>query len=279
MQESSYQKIEKVMRFRVIVLLAIIALLIAGGIYWYLKNSSKDTGIWQPKPGTTWHWQLTGRIDTSFDVDMYDIDLFDVPKSTIEELQKDGKVVICYFSAGSFEPWRQDARDFPEAVLADKMKYWNEWWLDIRYLDELMPIMTKRMDLAVAKGCDGVEPDNVDAYSNPTGRPLTAEDQLRYNKMLATEAHKRGLSIGLKNNVDQVVELEPYFDWALNEECLSYNECEKLLPFIRAGKAVFGVLYEHRADDFCDYTNELGYSFWQKTYDLDSSGISCTNYL
>jgi len=271
--------IARARRFRLILVFILLALLIAAGLYYYFTRQQGEAEIWQPKPGTTFHWQLTGRIDTSLDVDMYDIDLFDTPKFIIEELQADGKIVICYFSAGSFEPWRSDARDFPDVVRANKMQHWNEWWLDIRYIDVLQPIMTNRMDIAVSKGCDGVEPDNVDAYSNRTGRPLTAEDQLRYNKMLAIEAHKRGLSIGLKNDVDQVVELEPYFDWALNEECISYNECEKLLPFIRAGKAVFGAIYEHHADDFCNYTNNLGYSFWQKSYDLDASGRSCANYL
>ena len=276
MQDSTYPNIKKARRFRMLLLLVFLVILVAGGIYWYFTKRQQPTGeIWQPKPGTTWHWQLTGRIDTSLDVDMYDIDLFDTPKFIIEELQADGKVVICYFSAGSFEPWRSDARDFPDIVIAGKMQHWNEWWLDIREIDVLRDIMTKRMDLAVEKGCDGVEPDNVDAYSNRSGRPLQAEDQLRYNKMLAQEAHKRGLSIGLKNDLEQVIELEPYFDWALNEECISYQECEKLLPFIEAGKAVFGAIYEHRAEDFCDYTNSLGYSFWQKTYDLDASGISC----
>ena len=47
--------------------------------------------------------------------------------------------------------------------------------------------MRKRMDMAKNKGCDGIEPDNVDAYSNHnTGFHFTAADQLAYNKWLAT---------------------------------------------------------------------------------------------
>ena len=47
--------------------------------------------------------------------------------------------------------------------------------------------MGKRMDLAKSKGCDGIEPDNVDVYSNHnTGFHFTASDQLAYNKWLAT---------------------------------------------------------------------------------------------
>jgi hypothetical protein len=36
---------------------------------------------------------------------MYDVDLFDTPKATIQLLQSQGKKVVYYFSAGSFEGW------------------------------------------------------------------------------------------------------------------------------------------------------------------------------
>lgn len=53
---------------------------------------------------------------------------------------------------------------------------------------------------------------------------------------LFTEAHSRGLSVGLKNDVDQIHSLVSHFDWALNEECVQYNECNKYQPFFDAGK-------------------------------------------
>ena len=67
-----------------------------------------------------------------------------------------------------------------------------------------MAIMQARLDLAVQKRCDGVEPDNVDGYANDTGFDLSSLDQLTYNQWLASEAHTRNLSIGLKNDLDQV---------------------------------------------------------------------------
>ena len=82
------------------------------------------------------------------------------------------------------------------------------------------------MDLCRQRGFDGVEADNVDGYSNATGFPLTAADQLAYNRFLARAAHARGLSIGLKNDLAQVAELEPDFDFAVNEECFAFSECE-----------------------------------------------------
>ena len=38
---------------------------------------------WSRAPGTSWQIQLQGTLDTSLNVDMYDIDLFDTPVSVI----------------------------------------------------------------------------------------------------------------------------------------------------------------------------------------------------
>ncbi len=39
-------------------------------------------------------------------------------------------------------------------------------------------------------------------------------------------------------DVDQAAELEPHFDFAVNEECFDFDECHRLTPFVAAGKAV-----------------------------------------
>ena len=231
--------------------------------------------IWQPTPGTSWQWQLTGTIDTSFDVQMYDIDLFDTPKSTIDTLHGQGRVVICYFSAGSWEDWRPDAADFPANVKGNSNGWPGEKWLDIRNIAALSPIMQARLDLAVDKGCDGVEPDNVDGYNNKTGFPLTGNDQLTYNRWLADQAHARGLSVGLKNDVEQVTQLEPYFNWALDEQCFEYNECDLLLPFVQAGKAVFGVEYSGSLASFCPEANSMDFDWLKKNENLNASREAC----
>ncbi len=228
-----------------------------------------DGHIWQPKPGTCWQWQLNDEVNTSWDVTMYDIDLFDTPQTTIDKLHTDGRIVICYFSAGSWEEWREDARDFPDEVLGEPLEEWeDERWLDISRIDLLEPIMLVRLNLAVAKNCDGVEPDNVDGYTNETGFDLTYDDQLEYNLWLAEQAHQRGLSIGLKNDLDQIDEVVDDFDWALNEECFQFDECDELLPFIEAGKAVFGVEYVGDPEDYCPQAIEMGFSWLTKTLNL-----------
>ena len=231
---------------------------------------------WQPAPGTSWQWQLSGHIDTSFDVEMYDIDLVEASQAVIDQLHADGRTVICYFSAGSWEEWRADADQFPDSVIGKKLDNWpGENWLDIRQLETLAPIMSARLDLAVQKDCDGVEPDNVDGYSNDTGFPLSYADQLTYNQWLAEQAHQRGLSIGLKNDLDQILDLVSYFDWALNEECFFYDECELLQPFVQAGKAVFGVEYELETSQFCPQANAQNFDFLKKNWDLDAWQLAC----
>ncbi len=239
----------------------------AGNIF--AQSNDPEQNLWKPQPGTTWQWQLTDEVNTSYDVEMYDIDLFDVPQEIIDELHDDGRIVICYFSAGSWEDWRDDASDFPNEILGQTLDGWeDERWLDISQIELLEPVMIARLDLAVEKGCDGVEPDNVDAYNNETGFDLSYENQLAYNIWLAEQAHKRGLSIGLKNDLDQIEDLVEYFDWTLNEECFFFEECDLLLPFIEANKAVFGVEYDGEPDEYCPLANEMGFSWLTKTLDL-----------
>ena len=249
---------------------------------------------WQPKASQhlTWQWDLSdSNLDTSLDVDVYDIDLFDTPQSKIDQLHNDGKKVICYFSAGSYEDWRDDEGDFPASVKGNDLDNWaGEKWLDIREglgdVDgngtsdsvELRNIMKARLDMAVAKKCDGVEPDNVDGYANNTGFPLTANDQLVYNNWLATEAHSRNLSIGLKNDIDQINDLIGSFDWALNEQCYQYNECDGYQAFITADKPVFGVEYNLEPSEFCPQANASGYSWLKKHLNLDSWRYGCEDY-
>jgi hypothetical protein len=201
--------------------------------------------------------------------------MFDVPQSTIDELHGRGIKVVCYMSAGSWEDWRPDAGQFPESVKGRRNGWPGERWLDIRQIGVLGPIMEARLDLCKSKGFDGVEFDNVDGFSNRTGFPLTYEDQLNYNTYLANEAHERGLSAALKNDIEQVFDLAPYFDYTINEQCFQYNECDYaqnslVTNFINQGKPVFNVEYKLAKNKFCPQANAWGFSSMKKTYDLDA---------
>jgi hypothetical protein len=232
--------------------------------------------IWRPAPHTTWQWQLSTPVDQSVDAQMFDIDLFANSAGVVAALHASGRKVVCYLSAGSLEGGRPDAGEFPSSVLGNPLEGWpGERWLDVRRLDLLGPILERRLDLCKAKGFDGVEPDNVDAYANNTGFPLSADDQLKFNRFLARAAHARGLSIGLKNDFEQVAALEPEFDWAISEQCFQYGECELLQPFAKAGKAVFVVEYDLATDAFCQQARDAGFMAMRKRLELDAWREPC----
>jgi hypothetical protein len=247
----------------------------------YVAGDPVEADVWAPKVGTTWQWQLTGRIDRSIDVAMYDVDLFEATDGDLEGLKADGRAVICYFSAGSLEDYRDDVGFVDEAAVGKKLDGWpDERWLDVTHPD-VWALAAQRLDRAVERGCDGVEPDNVDGFVNRTGFPLTPAEQLQFNRYLADEAHVRGLSVGLKNDVDQRKALEPWFDWALNEECVAYDECGGYTPFLDADKAVFHTEYVDevseaagRLSDVCG-ARPSSFSTLVKTWDLGSEYFPC----
>ncbi|KAF1039354.1 MAG: hypothetical protein GAK35_03673 [Herbaspirillum frisingense] len=200
---------------------------------------------WTPRATDTWQWQLRGTLDSSYEVDVYDVDLVDTPQATIDRLHQQNRRVVCYFSAGSWEKFRDDAGAIPAADQGKTLKGWDdERWLDIRSAGVRRFMTERRLDLAVKKRCDGVEPDNVDGYANDTGFPLTAHEQLVYNRFLAAEAHRRNLAVGLKNDLDQVEALAGDFDFAVNEQCHEFEECGKQRPFTAKGKPIFNAEYK-----------------------------------
>ncbi|WSQ14185.1 endo alpha-1,4 polygalactosaminidase [Streptomyces sp. NBC_01231] len=223
---------------------------------------------WKPRPGLAWQWQLDGRVTPSADVPVYDIDGFENSAADVARLHREGRKVICYVNVGAWENFRPDKDAFPRSVLGETNGWAGERWLDIRRLSVLKPIMERRFDMCRDKGFDAVEPDLVEGYGNDTGFPLTARDQLAYNRMIAAVAHERGLSVGLKNDLPQIPRLLAHFDFAVNEECAQYDECAELAPFIAAGKAVFHVEYSEPRSSFCAESRRLGLSSMVKEPEL-----------
>jgi hypothetical protein len=94
------------------------------------------------------------------DAVVWDIDLFDSPASTVGALKAAGKTVICYFSAGTAEDWRDDYTSFPAADLGKVLPNWpNEKWIRTSSA-QIRLIMSKRIQMAADKGCDAIDPDN-----------------------------------------------------------------------------------------------------------------------
>jgi hypothetical protein len=233
-------------------------------------------GYWTPPVNATWQWQLSVPVDQTVDASVYDIDLFENEASVVASLHAQGRHVICYMDAGTWEGWRPDASKFPASVLGNADPGWTEEkWLDIRQLSIIEPLMEARFKLCKEKGFDGIEADNVDGWQNNTGFPITAAEQLTYNEWLANTAHSLGLSIALKSDTQQIPELEPYFDYSVDEECIEYSECSLLEPFVKAGKPVFEVEYAKTPSQFCAETNALGLMAMQKGKELEAWNAPC----
>lgn len=247
-----------------------------------------------PPPGSWWkptnekplhmHWQLSQEFSFPRDVvagaTVYDIDGETATKEQVAALHALGPdvKVICYFDAGVYETYRSDAAKFPASIIGNADIGWNDsFWLDIRQLDILMPILRDRMvNWCKNKGFDAVEPDETEVWSNDPGFPITKEQNNAFNRAVADMAHSLGLSVGLKGNNTEAPELEPYFDWALTEECWQYGECGIFRDsFAKKGKAVFAV--DYKATPNCASSNLWKINAMKR--DLNLQGPTHSSYL
>jgi hypothetical protein len=246
-------------------LLAVLTVLAACGAS---APGAREAGPQPPPARASWQWQLDGRVDPSVPARVYDVDGFDTSRATVARLQREGRYVVCYVSVGAWERWRPDAARFPPAALGADNGWPGERWLDIRRIEALAPILRTRFARCRAKGFDAVEADNVDGYANDSGFPLTAADQLRFNRWVARAVHAQGLAVALKNDLEQAPALARHFDFAVLEQCFQYRECERARPFLQAGKAVFDAEYALSTADFCPQARRLGINAIRKRLDL-----------
>ena len=247
-----------------------LAVAILCGLAGSLALAAAAQGRWKPPQHLTWYWQLTGKVDWSLAVDAYDVDGFETSAASVRALHTAGKHVICYVDVGTWENFRPDAGSFPRSVLGRSNGWPGERWLDIRRLSLLEPLMAARIRMCARKGFDALEPDNIDGYSNRTGFPLTARDQLSYDEWVAREAHSLGLAVFQKNDPQQARRLEPDFDGVLDEQCNQYSECSSFKPYLAAGKPVLNAEYDLSPSRFCAADERLG--IMGAVYSLDLNG-------
>jgi hypothetical protein len=234
----------------------------------FVGTAQAQPGTWRPTTAP-WQWQLQGRVDTSVDASVYDVDGFETPASTVRRLHRQGRRAICYLDVGSWESYRPDAKRFPRAVIGRRYEgFPDERWLDIGRYPRFARILERRFALCARKGFDAVEPDNLAGFENRTGFPLTAAQQLRFNRWVARRVHALGMAVALKNDGTQVRQLVGAFDFAIVEQCFQYRECGLYRPFIEHGKAVYEAEYELAPDRYCDRARALGFSAIGKSYDL-----------
>lgn len=97
---------------------------------------------------------------TPSDAPVWDIDLWDADNSTITGLHAAGKIVVCYFSAGTSEDWRPDYSKFSGSDKGAALPEWKgENWLKLSS-SNVRSIMQTRIQMAASKGCDAIDPDN-----------------------------------------------------------------------------------------------------------------------
>ena len=251
----------------------------------FTSANGTNGSFWSPTLSTSWQIELAHPLtNTTFNASVYDIDMFENNSTTIDGLHKQGRKVICYFSAGSFENWRSDVTSFNNKTdLGKPLDGWpGEWWLNTNS-SNVRSIMLSRLDLAVTKGCDGVDPDNVDGYDNDNGLSLTQADAIDYVKFLADAAHARYLSLGLKNAGEIIPQVLGMMQWAVNEQCGQYGECDTWQPFVEAGKPVFNIEYPdgapnvaaQKVNSICGNSDAKGFETVLKEMDLNDWVEAC----
>ena len=154
-----------------------------------LRTRSDGSVTQRPRPAPlgTWQIQLSGALDTTVDARSYIVDVA-TPPSVIGGLHDAGRIVLCYFSAGTMEPFRDDASRFPASTLgAPLVDYPDERWVDIRDAT-VRAIMQDRIIAAAGAGCDGVHPSGVAAFQESTNLDFTRADQVALRSL----AHHRG---------------------------------------------------------------------------------------
>ncbi|TGO18163.1 hypothetical protein BTUL_0012g01080 [Botrytis tulipae] len=211
--------------------------------------------FWTPNlnASNTWNIELLSALDPAniyANTTIYDIDLFlsaNTTPSIISTLHSQNHKVICYFSAGTIEDFRPDINRFLPSDYGKVLPDWpNEHWANTSS-PNVRAIMQSRLDMAVNQSCDAVDPDNVDGYSNDNGLKLTEDDSIDYMQWLSAEAHTRGLGIGLKNAGEIIDRIVDYVQFAVNEQCVQYDECDTWQTFIDNGKPVFNIEYPNDA--------------------------------
>lgn len=242
---------------------------------------------WVPPVGTRWQYQLQPPVDTTvtavpwsggaavhpdvFDIDLYGADGVTPAASDVAQIHTQGAHAICYVDAGTYENWRPDASVYPKAVLGANNGWPGERWIDIRRLDVLIPIIGARVQSCLTAGFDAVEFDNMDAAYNVSGFKVTKAQQVEFNRAMAAVAHFYGLAVGLKNDVAQLTQLQPYFEFAINEQCSQYSECSGYDAWTSAGKAVAQVEYTALPAAFCPPAIAAGRSAIKKDLALHAT--------
>lgn len=130
-----------------------------------VDNSSSTSSAKDAQNSDAAEAPVSPNQSSSPNVTLYDIDMFLHQNLTVvQELRNKGMEVICYFSAGSYEPYRPDSWKFMSDDKGNELDGWpGEYWLDLNS-ENVRNIMSSRIEIAAKMNCSGIDPDNVDGY-------------------------------------------------------------------------------------------------------------------
>jgi len=231
---------------------------------------------WHPGPLTSWAYVIGENyplhVPTDIgNVQVYDSDLGDQDgltangapvvdrtiESSVAAVHAAGAHAICYVDAGTAEDWRSDYHEFDPAEVGRNLPGWpgekfinaSDWSSTVpsRY-KPLETIMADRVALCREEGFDGVEMDNVDAYTYGKlgGFTLSMAQEEKYLDELIALVHNAGMAFFLKNEINGdglLATMAPRVDGEIDEQCWQYNECGALRPFVIEGKPILEVEY------------------------------------
>jgi len=106
--------------------------------------------------------------------------------------------------------------------------------------------------------------------------------QEQFDVAIANLAHTDGFRVGLKNDLGQANDLQPYLDFAINDHCSQCKECNFPAPGLQAwpsiyGKAAFKVEYKLSTSKFCPQANSSSYNFKSILKDVNLYDVPYTS--
>ena len=262
-----------------------------------ISTAPVPTSWTKPAPTSTFQVILQNNTEVRAEpgVDVYDIDI-DSSAATFASLLEANKYIVCYFSAGTDELWRADTGCFNHKLGAQDLgcdlggPWDNEFWLNTSSI-EVRRVMQARIQRAYDLGCNAIDPDNIDGYGNQNGIGATEADSIDYIKFLSGEARSRGMGLALKNSLEIIPSVINYIDFAVNEQCIQYGECDSYTPLwaLPTPLPVFNIEYpphngkswtEANAVKKCKDSTKLDYPYLftdLKNYPTVDCGVSrCT---
>lgn len=212
-----------------------------------VSTPSSAAVMWWPPAGTPVDYQLGGAYPPDPRVGIVVRDRTAAPAS--------GVYSICYLNGFQTQPGERS--EWPDDLVlrqggADVMDpdWPDEALLDTRS-DEGRRAIAARVgewiDGCAAAGYAAVEFDNLDTYTR-SGDLLHADDNVALATLLVERAHRAGLAAGQKNAAEDAERLraEAGFDFAVVEECASYDECAAYTDVY--GDAVIAIEYTDAID-------------------------------